>query len=44
MTDKERTAIAMLRSGSSTWKEAADFLGVSVEEMRRLYAESENKG
>lgn len=36
MTDKERTAIAMLRSGSS-WKEASDLTGTPVDRLMELW-------
>lgn len=39
MTDKERTAIALLRSGRS-WKEASETTGIPCDRLRELYEEN----
>lgn len=39
LNDSERTALAMLRSGSS-WKEASEATGVTVERLRFLWDEA----
>lgn len=36
MTDRERTALAMLRSGAS-WQDAADATHVPIERLRELW-------
>lgn len=40
MTNRERTALAMLSSGAS-WADACDYAGVSFERMQHLWAERE---
>lgn len=38
LTDKERTAVAMLRSGSS-FKDASGLTGISVDRLRDIWVE-----
>lgn len=43
ISDQERTALAMLRSGSS-WKEASEATRVSIERLQELWALSQAIG
>lgn len=42
MTDKERMAIAMLRSGSS-WRDATKATGIAFDELKKLWQKSEEE-